>query len=247
MTIHEPDGIAEAFDDTIRLAVTAAGRLAEARVRERQQRLHDAQAQSEQATRRQQARLDAERASARAELAPVNHQQWWDQASAEDIGRAWATASALRDVDPDAARAGDRIRTELHDRYGIDAENPTTLPERREVGAESSPQAQARHARARGHQADATLLLASAEHADQQDTQADASAYDTPERRRALAEQLAGAGVEPDAIEAAILADTSQAHPPESAVADLPAPGTRARRGPGSAARREITRQDRGR
>ncbi len=247
MSIHEPDGIAEAFDDTIRLAVTAGARLAEARVRERQQQLHDAQAQSEQATRRQQARLDAERASARAELAPVNHQQWWDQSSPEDIGRAWATASALRDVDPDATRAGDRIRTELHHRYGIDADNPTPLPERREPGALDSPQAQAQHTRARSRQADATLLLASAEHADQQDARLTEHAYDTPERRRALAEQLAGAGVEPDAVEAAILADSSQAHPPESAVADMPRPGTRARRGPGSAARREITRQDRGR
>jgi len=116
-----------------------------------------------------------------------------------------------------------------------------------EPGALDSPQAQPQHARARSRQADATLLLASAEHADQHDAPLTEHAYDTPERRRALAEQLTRAGVEPDAVEAAILADTSQAHPPESAVADMPRPGTRARRGPGSAARREITRQDRGR
>ncbi len=247
MSIHEPDGIAEAFDDTIRLAVTAGGRVAEARVRQRQQQLHDAQAQSEHTTRQLNARLDAERASARAELAAVHHGQWWEQAAPEDIQRAWETASAWRDLDPDVALASDRIRTEVHHRYGIDADNPTPLPERREPGALDSPQAQAQHARARSRQADATLLLASAEHADQQDAPLTEHAYDTPERRRDLAEQLAGAGVEPDAIEAAILADISQAHPPESAVADMPRPGTRARRGPGSAARREITRQDRGR
>ncbi len=249
MSIHEPDGIAEAFDDTIRLAVSAAGRVAEARVRERQQQLHDAQAQSEQSTRQLNARLDAERASARAELAPVHHGQWWEQAGPEDIGRAWETASAWRDVGPDVARAGERIRTEVHHRYGIDADNPTVSrpSAEQEHANRAEAQAQAQDARTRSQQADAALLLASAEHADQQDASLTEHAYDTPERRRALAEQLAGAGVEPDAVEAAILADTSQAKPPENAVVDIPRRPTSPRRQRTSATKRQITRQDRGR
>ncbi|MGI8412390.1 MAG: hypothetical protein ACR2LV_05560 [Solirubrobacteraceae bacterium] len=244
MSLHEPDGIAEVFDDTIRLAVTAGGRVAEARVRERQQRLRDAQVQSEQAARQLQARLESERSAARAELAPVHRDEWWEQASPEQIGHAWETAAAWRDLDPDAARAGERMRDELSDRYAVDVEN---------LGSRAHP-GLASGARARSRQGDAAGLMAAA-HRDERtadrgetpDARSAAVPYDSAQRRQALGEQLAGSGIEPDAVEARVLADTSQACPPEEAVADPPRRVTRARRARGSATRREITRPDRGR
>ena len=125
----EPDGINETFESTARVAMTAAGLLAERIARARQQAQHDAQAASEQQARELQTRLDAERGAARASLAPVQRDEWWDNASAEDIGDAWQTANAWRDVDPDADRATGRIRDELRGRYAIDVDSLDANPE----------------------------------------------------------------------------------------------------------------------
>ena len=62
MAEPESDGIAEVFDDGMRLAITAAGRVAERRIRQREQEMREAQATSEQTARELQARIDAERA-----------------------------------------------------------------------------------------------------------------------------------------------------------------------------------------
>ncbi len=248
MSVHEPDGISEVFDDTIRLAVTAGGRVAEARLRERQQRLHDAHAQSEQATRQLQARLESERGAARAELAPVHREEWWEQASPEQIGRAWETAVAWRELDPDVARASERIGGELRERYAIDVED---------LGAGARPDVAPGNARARGQRGDAVALLAVAqreepihEHDHDHGPEAGPAAaepYDSVQRRQALAEKLASAGVEPDAVQARVLADTSQGRPPEEALAGERQRVPRARRARGHAPRPEITRPDRGR
>ena len=57
----EPDGINETFESTTRVAMQAAGLLAERIARARQQAQHDAQAASEQQARELQTRLDAAR------------------------------------------------------------------------------------------------------------------------------------------------------------------------------------------
>lgn len=123
MSVADSDGIGEALEETLRVGLTAAGRVAEARIREQQRRLQEAQAQSEQATRELRARLAAERAVARAELAPVAHAQWWEQATPGQIEDAWETAQTWRASDPQADRAAIAIRTAVTERYGIDLED----------------------------------------------------------------------------------------------------------------------------
>lgn len=114
------DGIDDALEGAIRVAVTGAGRAAELVVRAREQQLRDAQARSEQEASELTARLAAERNAARASLTTVYRSEWWDEAQPEDIARAYQTAHAWTDVDPEAARAEQRIAQELRDRYGVD-------------------------------------------------------------------------------------------------------------------------------
>lgn len=120
--MSETDGVGETLDEGVRVAVVAAGRAAEALVRMREQQLADARADSEQAARDLTERLHAERETARAQLEPVHHEQWWDRADAAAIGQAYTTARTWQEFDPEAARAHDRIRDEVRKRYSIDVD-----------------------------------------------------------------------------------------------------------------------------
>src|SRR5450756_54925 len=88
----EADGIEEALEGGLRVALTAAGR------------------------------LHVERMAARAQLAPVTDSAWWDRAGAREITQAYATAKAWSGIDPDAERAVERIRGEVRVRYGVDVD-----------------------------------------------------------------------------------------------------------------------------
>jgi len=249
MSGHESDGISEVFDDALRFGLTTAGRIAETRIRQREQQLRDAQAQSEHAQRELRARVDGERAAARAELSPIYHEQWWEHAQPGQIARAWQTANQWRELDPDAQRAAEHIRSQLRDRYDI---NIDELP-----AADAALQADAepRSVQAARDQTQATALLAHAERADRTDEpnqtlegpDASPPPYDSPRRRELLAQHLAAAGIEPDAVQARMLADISQAHPPQQAVAELPVLNSTPSRAPSAGARRAISRPDRGR
>lgn len=249
MSVHESDGVSEVLDDALRLGLTAAGRIAETHIRQREQQLTDAQTQSQHATRQLHARLDGERAAARAELEPIYRAEWWEQAQPADIERAWQTASQWRELDPDAQRAAGQITAQLRDRYDIDVDQ---LPHDATSPTRTDEQQQTQTRREQGT---ATALLGRAERAD---TTAEAHqtrpasdgrqpAYDTPERREQLADKLAGAGVTPDAIEARILDDVSHAWPPENAVDGNHDQAPEARRNRGAQARRAVNRQERGR
>jgi len=126
--VDEADGIQEAFEGTLRVAVTAAGQIGEHLARLREQQLEVARTRSEHEGRQYAARLQAERAAARAQLTPVYRAEWWDRASAEDIGRAYTTARAWNGVDPEAHRATQRIRDEVRTRYGIDVDQAGADP-----------------------------------------------------------------------------------------------------------------------
>lgn len=120
----ESDGIGEAFDSQLRVLLTIAAQFGEkiSRLREELSRKHEAEAVKE--SRELQARFDAERSSARASFAPVQQSHWWDQATPEDIANVHETAIAWRAYDDQARQAGDRIRHEVKERYGIDVDAP---------------------------------------------------------------------------------------------------------------------------
>lgn len=164
---EETDGVGEAFDDSLRIALTVASQFGERISRLREQLGRQREADARQEARELQARFDAERGAARAQLAVVNQPEWWNRASVEDIAGVHETATAWRDHDDTAAAAADTIRREVRERYGVDVDRPGADPA---VVAEAlrtaeRDRAQAREERRRaGEDLTASqLLLASAE------------------------------------------------------------------------------------
>lgn len=121
--VEDNDGIADALDGQLRIALTVAAQLGARAARIREELARTRQAQTEQQNRELQARFHAERAAARAELAPVYNSSWWDSASVEQIAGVQETATAWHGIDPQADRAGERIGQEVRDRYGVDVHN----------------------------------------------------------------------------------------------------------------------------
>ena len=117
------DDIEGAIEGTLRTMVAAAGRMGERLARIREDAARRAEAQDTQRARAYQAQLEQERATARAQLRPLNEPVWWDRANANDIAYAYETASAWQGEDPSIADAAAKMRDELRERYGIDTEN----------------------------------------------------------------------------------------------------------------------------
>jgi hypothetical protein len=121
--MHEPDGVAEAFEETLKIALSTAGELARAHAIARAERLREARAESEHREREVRAEIEANRAAARVKLSTVTEPQWWDRASEQQITAAWETAVKWRQSDPQAAQAAVRIRAEVEHRFGIDLDH----------------------------------------------------------------------------------------------------------------------------
>lgn len=116
---EETDGVGETFDDSLRIALTIASQFGERIARLREQLARQREASATQEARELEARFEAERGAARASLAPVAQPEWWNQASPEDIAGVHETATAWRDFDDVAHDAGDTIKHEVQERYGI--------------------------------------------------------------------------------------------------------------------------------
>jgi len=265
MAEHEPDGVNEAFQASARVAITAGGLIAERMVRAREQALRDAQAQGEQHARELQARIDSERAVARASLAPVGRDEWWDRAGAAQIGVAWETANAWREIDVDAQRTTDHMRDELRRRYAIDPDSlgadrgaVQDALDRRERALRLAERAREQ---ARIDEAVAAPLFVSgavadrdqerdqaARDRDRADEERVARPYDSADSRHDVANDLDGI-VDDETIEARVVADSGQARPAQEAVASSPTrtPAARRARGKGSQVRSPARRPDRGR
>ena len=120
--MSESDGIEEAFEGQVRIGLLVAGRVAEELARQRERAAREAEQQSAQAARDLADRVAAERTTARASLAPIERDAWWERATPRDIETAWQTAQQWQDVEPDARRATETIREQVRTRYGIDVD-----------------------------------------------------------------------------------------------------------------------------
>jgi hypothetical protein len=118
--MSESDGIDDVLDGGMRQSLLIASRIAETLARRRQEAQRLQEHQDAQTAHEAQARLTAERSAARAVLAPVGKDQWWDKAQPADIATAHAVAEGWKDHDPTALAASKRIRQEVLTRYGID-------------------------------------------------------------------------------------------------------------------------------
>jgi hypothetical protein len=165
----ESDGIEEAFDGQLRIAVTAAGRIGETLARAREDAARRAQAQSEQEARELSSRFEAEKRAARVELGSVYRSDWWDRATPEQIGGALTTARAWGSEDPEAVRAEGRIRDELRTRYGVDVNNTGANPAAVQAAVEAEQlrrQSDTERQRSATEQAEAVALSRQADEAD---------------------------------------------------------------------------------
>ena len=118
--MSDSDGMDDVLDNGMRQALLMASRIAETLARRRQESLRQQEHQDAQAAHDAGTRLAAERSAARAALAPVEKDQWWDKAQPHDIAAAHAVAEGWKDHDPAALAASERIRQEVLTRYAID-------------------------------------------------------------------------------------------------------------------------------
>jgi colicin import membrane protein len=224
--MSEADGMDDAVDGAMRTGLMVAARIGEqlARMREEDQRI--IAAAEEHRARELQERFDAQRAAARAQLAPTAREDWWDKATPEMIEHAHQTATAWKTYDPHAAEAADRIREQVQRRYGIDVDN--TGADEASVSAalsraqQARGQAEAERTKAAAARTDEAVAGAAVAGGSRQD-RADRSepAWDSPERRRQLAESVEGKG-DREAVNSRLLADKHQGTHPSAAVAQKP-------------------------
>lgn len=234
-----PDGVTDEAEDKLRMGLMAAAQVARTASNTRRTLLEQATGRDLAEARQLQARLEADRATARAELAPVNEASWWDQTEVGDIARAYETAVTWRDDDEVARGAESRIRQELRERYNIEInETGADLATvREELGRAAARQSDPSVERdeARREQNYTTGLLAESEifeqETDREDERGEAERFDealaleedanriwdSAIRREQHAERLSQFG-EPEAAAAWKQADTDQARNPQEAV-----------------------------
>ncbi|KUM39302.1 MAG: hypothetical protein ABWY04_13935 [Arthrobacter sp.] len=244
--MSEADGMEDAVDGAMRTGLMVASRIGEQLARMREQEQRTIAAAEEQRARELQERFDAQRAAARAQLAPVSREDWWDKASPEMIERVHETATAWKAYDPEAARAAEKIGEQVQSRYGIDVNN--TGADEASVSAALARAQQARteseseRTKSSAARTDEVVARAAIAGANRQD-RADRSepAWDTAERRQQLAQSLEGKG-DREAVKARLLADKHQGTHPHAAVATKPTAAKIARMGTASGKGRTLER-----
>lgn len=180
----ESDGISEAFEGQLRVAVTAAGRVGEIIARQREEAARQAQAESQQQARELASRLAAERQSARVELSGVYRNDWWERATPEQIGTTLATARAWGSQDPEAGRAEGRMLDELRTRYGVDVDQAGSDPQAVQAAVDAEllrRQSETERQRGTQEEAEAALLMREADRADREAEAADQRAENARE------------------------------------------------------------------
>ena len=185
--------------------------------REHEQAARAIQRASESEARQMQARLDAERSAARAQLAPVRQDRWWDKARTEDIAAAWQTAVAWQGLDPEAAATVTVIRQQVKDRFSVDVD--TIRPDARTVQATLDEHDRApapQRGRGTAEQAAAVAVLAADDRGRAAEPSTTTGIWDSPQRRADLGRRVSTL-VDPEVAEARVLADTHQATPPIAA------------------------------
>jgi hypothetical protein len=125
----ESDGLAEALEGHLRVAVTAAAQVGSAIASAREAERRRVQTRTEKEARELDSRLTAERNAARIQLGHVDQPQWWDHATPEQIAQTYQLARAWSGEDRAALGTEYRIRQELRARYDIDINNTGADPQ----------------------------------------------------------------------------------------------------------------------
>ena len=225
MNEHQ-DEASETVRAGVRTAMSVAAQAAQVAIRALEQRRREIQAASEQRAAELTARFDAERAAARAALAPVGSDDWWATARPDQITTAYETAREWEDFDSDARLAADRIRGEVSARYGVD---PISLDRAAHLDRDAAEQ------RDEEQLDDAAALiagvdgLAEANERNAADTEYQSASqqradalWDSAERRAGMANSLEGRA-SAEAVNVRMIVDTGQGKPAREAVTRPPA------------------------
>ena len=209
----------------MRTAMAAAAQIAQRVMRALEQRQREAQAASEQRAAELRARFDAERAAARAVLAPVGREEWWATAQPEQIASAYETAHAWEKFDPEARAAADRIRDEVGVRYGVDTSALDRAEQLRREAADERTEARLDEAAAVAAGVDAAADISERGEADTDYQVAtrrrEDALWDSAERRTDTASALEGKASH-EAVNVRMGIDKGQGKPPREAVTRAP-------------------------
>lgn len=195
----ETDGIEESLEGVTRVAVTAGARLGEQLSQAIAQRARGLEARAATEARDLRDRFEAERAAAVAEVKQVHSPEFWNQNDPQRIGQTFATARAWSEFEPEARIAENRMKVELHERYGIVTDalggDPAKVQEwvARLEAERLGRLAQEERRKEQEDRADAALTLSEADRIDAQAAQAEAAARHEPDPAdRDAAATLAG-------------------------------------------------------
>ena len=139
---EESDGIEEALEGTVRLAVTAGARIGAEIARAREEQLRSQRLGDEREAARLAQRFEAEKQLAAAELSQVHRPDWWDRADTQRIGQTYATAQAWAPHLEEATQVERRMREEMRSRYGVDAATFQAQARAEQQAAEEQPAAE---------------------------------------------------------------------------------------------------------
>jgi colicin import membrane protein len=227
--MSEADGMEDAVDSAMRTGLMVAARIGEQLARMREEDQRSIAAAEERRTRELQERFDAQRAAARAQLAPTARDGWWDKATPDMVEHAHQTATAWKPYDPHAAEAAEQIRNHMQRRYGIDVNN--TGADEASVSAaltraqQARGQAAAERTKAAAARTDEVMAGAAVAGANREDragrTAQAGPVWDSADRRQQLAESLEGKG-DREAVTSRLLADKHQGTHPAAAVVQKP-------------------------
>lgn len=226
----QPDGVNDLLSRDLQAAMAVAGRWGEMMARQRAEQLRQRVTEQQHRRRELQERFEAERAVMRTELAPVEQDRFWENATPEDIAAHYGLARQWEQHDEVARATRGRIESEVKERHGLSVEDylEERTPEHQstesaelEAAARETVDAQRDHA--------AALNAAEAGRGDlQNDTDARHAAaeaeelWDSGDRRANLASRLMDAlgGTEEgrDGVRARLAADRDQGTPPIDAV-----------------------------
>ena len=251
----QPDGVNDLLSRDLQAAMAVAGRWGEMMARQRAERLRQRVMEQQHRRRELEERFEAERAVMRTELAPVDHDRFWESAKVEDIAGHYGLARQWEHHDDVARAARGRIEKEVKDRHGLNVEDYLTdhgpqlqraETSEYELAARETVDAQRDHAEAARHAAVAARGDLDND-ADTRHAAAEAEElWDSGDRRARLAETLMAAlgGTEEgrDGVQARLAAERDQGAPPVDAVRSTTR-GPKARQSAGQGAGRERGRE----
>lgn len=135
---EESDGIDEALDNAVRLAVMAGARVGSELARAHEDRLREQRQIDEREAGRLASRFEAEKDAALAQLAQVHRPDWWDRADPTRIGEMYAIARAW-EADPGGAAAEERMRQEMWTRHGVHVNMPSAKAQAKQAARAAEP------------------------------------------------------------------------------------------------------------